>query len=86
MKLYKKLLPIALLMTSQAAFAETEFLTTYTDVETFLEARARLGTPVVSESDLLRTHYIVERDLATLKVIIRPLKNPNTHTALNDSM
>jgi hypothetical protein len=76
--LSKKLLPIALLMTSHGVFAETEFITTYTDVESFVEAKIRLGKADVSESDLIRTHYIVERDLDTEKVLLTPLKNPFT--------
>lgn len=78
MTFFKKVLPIALLMTSHAVFAETEFLTTYTDVESFNEAKQRLGKQDVLESDLIRTHYIVERDLNTKKVIIRPLKDQLT--------
>ena len=80
MTLFKKLLPIVMLMAPQAVFSETEFLTTYTDVETFNEAKQRLGKQNVSESDLIRTHYIVERDLETMKVVIRPLKNQQTQT------
>jgi hypothetical protein len=76
--LFKKLLPIALLMASHSVFAEMEFLTTYTDVESFNEAKQRLGKQDVLESDLIRTHYIVERDLNTKKVIIRPLKDQQT--------
>ncbi len=75
MMLSKKLLSVALLITSYGVSAETEFLTTYTDVETFVEAKARLGKQDVLESDLIRTHYIVERDLDTKKVIIRPLED-----------
>jgi len=73
--LSKKLLSVALLITSYGVSAETEFLTTYTDVETFVEAKTRLGKQDVLESDLIRTHYIVERDLDTKKVIIRPLED-----------
>lgn len=73
--LSKKLLPVVLFMTSCGVFAETEFLTTYTDVESFVEAKTRLGKADVSESDLIRTHYIVERDLDTQKVLVTPLKN-----------
>jgi len=72
--LLKRLLPIALLFMSQHVFAETEFLTTYTDVESVVEAQKRLGRNDVSESDLLRTHYIVEKDLQSQKIIIRPLQ------------
>lgn len=75
MMLSKKLLSVALLITSYGVSAETEFLTTYTDVETFVEAKTRLGKQDVLESDLIRTHYIVERDLDTKKVIIRPLED-----------
>jgi hypothetical protein len=81
--LSKKVLLIALLMTAPtAAFAETKFLTTYTDVESYLEAKIRLGQQDVLESDLIRTHYIVERDLETMKVIVSPVKNQ--YTAQND--
>ena len=72
--LFKRLLPIALLLTSPNVFAETEFLTTYTDVESIVEAKNRLDRDDVSESDLLRTHYVVEKDLESQKIIIRPLK------------
>jgi len=72
--LFKRLLPIALLLTSPSVFAETEFLTTYTDVESIVEAKNRLDRDDVSESDLLRTHYVVEKDLESQKIIIRPLK------------
>ena len=72
--LFKRLLPIALLLTSPSVFSETEFLTTYTDVESIVEAKNRLDRDDVSESDLLRTHYVVEKDLESQKIIIRPLK------------
>ena len=72
--LLKRLLPIALLLASPSVFAETEFLTTYTDVESIVEAKNRLGRDDVSQSDLLRTHYVVEKDLESQKVIIRPLQ------------
>ena len=75
--LFKRLLPIALLLTSPSVFAETEFLTTYTDVESIVEAKNRLDRDDVSESDLLRTHYVVEKDLESQKIIIRPLKPTN---------
>lgn len=81
--LSKKLLLSVLLMTSYTVYADTEFLTTYTDVESFVEAKSRLGKADVLESDLLRTHYIVERDLATQQVIVRPLESQNT-TQNND--
>jgi len=75
--LITRLLPVALLFISQLAFAETEFLATYTDVESIVEAKKRLGRDDVLESDLLRTHYVVEKDLNSQKVIIRPLQ-PST--------
>jgi hypothetical protein len=71
--LLKQLLPIALLLASPSVFADTEFLTTYTDVESIVEAKSRLGRNDILESDLLRTHYVVEKDLESQKVIIRPL-------------
>jgi len=82
MMLIKKLLPAALLFAPLSVFADTEFLTTYTDVETFIEAKARMGTDNVTESDLIRTHYVVERDLKTQKVVIRPLENKQRTVAL----
>lgn len=83
--LSKKILLIALLMTTPfVASAETEFLTTYTDVESYVEAKIRLGKQDVLESDLIRTHYIVERDLETMKVIVRPVQNQ--YTAQNDAL
>ena len=72
--LLKQFLPIALLLASPSVFADTEFLTTYTDVESIVEAKNRLGRDDILESDLLRTHYVVEKDLESQKVIIRPLQ------------
>jgi hypothetical protein len=82
--LLKRLLPIVLLFLSQLVFAETEFLTTYTDVESFVDAQKRLGRSDVSEADLTRTHYVVEKDLTSQKIIIRPLQLPQSvqHTTL----
>ncbi len=71
--LLTRLVPLALLLMSQIAFAETEFLTTYTDVESIVEAQKRLGRDDIVQSDLRRTHYIVEKDIDSQKVIIRPL-------------
>ncbi len=79
--LLKKLLPFALLLTSQAAFAERDFVTTFTDVESFSEAKARLGREDISESDLLRTHYVVEKDTQSQKIIISPVKKQTTQHA-----
>lgn len=76
--LFKKLLSIALLMLTSTAFAETQFLSTHTNVETYPEAKERLGKDKITESDLTRTHYIVERDSDTKKVTIRPLKSQQT--------
>lgn len=72
-----RFIPIALLLMSHTAFAETEFLATYTDVESIVEAKKRLGREDIQESELLRTHYVVEKDLESQKVIIRPLQ-PST--------
>jgi hypothetical protein len=72
--LFKKLLSIALLILTSTAFAETQFLSTHTNVETYPEAKKRLGKDKITESDLTRTHYIVERDSDTKKVTIRPLR------------
>lgn len=75
----KSSLAIALLSLSQLAVADTEFLAAYTDVESIVEAKKRLGTDDIREADLLRTHYVVERDLKTLKVIIRPLEHSHAN-------
>jgi len=72
-----RLLPIAFLLMSQTALAETQFLATYTDVESIVDAKKRLGRDDILESDLLRTHYVVEKDVDSQKVIIRPLQ-PST--------
>lgn len=72
----KRLLPLALLFTAHTALAESadrEFITTYTNVESVVEAKQRLGRDDVTEADLLRTHYVVEKDTNTQKVVIRPL-------------
>lgn len=79
--LVKKLLPIALLLTSHAAFAERIFITTYTDVESVSEAKERLDRNDIAESELLRTHYVVEKDTQSQKIIIRPLSAPSTQHA-----
>ncbi|HAQ50266.1 MAG TPA: hypothetical protein DCR13_01820 [Gammaproteobacteria bacterium] len=73
--MFKGLLPFALLIGACAAFAdERKVMTFFTDVETFSEAKARLGHDNITESDLLRTHYLFDKDPVTKKVTIRTVE------------
>lgn len=70
--LIKRLLLTMLITISYATVADTELLAFYTDVESFSEAQNRLDKQDVMTSELIRTPYLVEKDLDSLKVIIRP--------------